>query len=441
MAAITPMKLTLHNLILIGMGVGLLLGLFLQNWVPHESNFYENAVWIFDFFGKTVFVGALKMIIAPLILASIVAGICSISGARDLGQMGWKTMGYYFTTTAVAVAIGLVAVLTINPGKKDSAATVREMTPSASFNKLDYITEKSSRSPGDIVKEDIVQKILTNPFESLATMNSLGIIGFAILVGLACVLIGEPAKPVADFFIAMNQVMMKITLWLMTLAPVAIGCIIASVVATAGWSALQALGWYCIAVVAGIAVHVCFLLGLVKFVGKMSPIRFFKGIRSAWMIAFSSTSSAATLPVTIQCVNKELDVNPRVSNFTLPVGATMNMDGTALYEGVAIIFLIQVFGETLPAPIILTPVMTGVIFLTAVLASVGAAAVPSAGLVTMGLVAAAVGLPLEYIVYIYAVDHLLDMFRTSTNVLGDAAGAVIVDRWTSGKISGAAGSD
>ena len=159
------------------------------------------------------------------------------------------------------------------------------------------------------------------------------------------------------------------------------------------------------------------------------------------MIAFSSTSSAATLPVTIQCVNKELDVNPRVSNFTLPVGATMNMDGTALYEGVAIIFLIQVFGETLPAPIILTPVMTGVIFLTAVLASVGAAAVPSAGLVTMGLVAAAVGLPLEYIVYIYAVDHLLDMFRTSTNVLGDAAGAVIVDRWTSGKISGAAGSD
>ena len=435
MAAITPMKLKLHNLILIGMLVGLIVGLFLNIWVTAAHGFYDHAVWTLDFLGKTIFIGALKMIIAPLILASIVAGICSISGARDLGQMGWKTMGYYFTTTMIAVAIGLVAVLTINPGLKESSQKLRDEQPPAEFeSKRELIATHSTRTAGDIIKEDIVQKVLTNPFESLATMNSLGVIGFAILVGLACVLIGEPAKPVADFFVAMNQVMMKITLWLMALAPVCIGCIIAAVVAKGGGDALKSLAWYGAAVVAGIAVHVCVLLGLVKFLGKMSPIRFFKGIRSAWLLAFSSTSSAATLPVTIQCVNKELGVNPRVSNFTLPVGATMNMDGTALYEGVAIIFLIQVFGETLPSPIILTPIMTGVIFITAVLASIGAAAVPSAGRVTMGLVAVAVGLPIEYIAYILAVDHLLDMFRTSTNVLGDAAGAVIVDRWTSGKV-------
>ncbi len=422
-------RIRLHSLIFIGMAAGLLVGLFLHNWVPEEARFLEPSIWVLDFVGKTMFIGALTMIIAPLILASIVAGICSISNAAALGQMGWKTLGYYFCTTMVAVGIGLGAVLTINPGKKDSAVAVREQMAEKKFEeKRAYIEESSSRSAGEIFKQDIVQRILRNPFKSLVEGNSLGIISFAILIGLACVLIGEPARPVADFFIAMNHVMMKITMWLMGMAPVAIGCIIASVVAQMGGPALVALGWYSFTVVFGIAIHIVFLLMVVKWVGKMSPLVFLKGIRNAWMIAFSSTSSAATLPVTIRCVNEELGVDPKVSNFTLPVGATMNMDGTALYEGVAVIFLIQVFGDLIEPAIVLTPVMTLVIFITAVLASVGAAAVPSAGLVTMALVATAVGLPLDYIAYVLAVDHVLDMFRTSTNVMGDAVGAVVVDR-------------
>jgi len=233
---------------------------------------------------------------------------------------------------------------------------------------------------------------------------------------------------VADFFQAFFKVMMKITLWVMTTAPIAIGCIIANLVAALGIDALQSLGWYCITVIVGIAIHVAVLLTLVMVLGRMSPVRFFKGILSAWLIAFSTTSSAATLPVTIKNLIDNLKVSPKVANFALPVGATVNMDGTALYEGVAIIFLIQIYGGVEDVPIVMTAAKTFIIFITAVLASVGAAAVPSAGLVTMAIVATAVGLPLHYIVLLFPVDHLLDMFRTSTNVMGDAAGAVIVNR-------------
>ena len=217
-------------------------------------------------------------------------------------------------------------------------------------------------------------------------------------------------------------------------SPVAIACLIASLVADLGVSSLLSVAWYCATVIVGIAIHVCVLLTIVRVLGKFSPIRFLKGIRDAWLIAFSTTSSAATLPVTIHCTTKKLDVSPKVANFSLPVGATVNMDGTALYEGVAVIFLIQLYGGLEDVPIELTAAKTMTIFITAVLASIGAAAVPSAGLITMAIVASAVGLPLHYIVIIYAVDRMLDMFRTSTNVLGDAAGAVVINHWERGKL-------
>jgi len=198
--------------------------------------------------------------------------------------------------------------------------------------------------------------------------------------------------------------------------------------ASQGLAALSSLAWYCATVIIGIALHIAFILFLVSVIGKKSPIEFIKGIKEAWLIAFSTTSSAATLPVTMRNVEDNLKVDPKVSNFALPVGATCNMDGTALYEGVAIIFMIQIYGGMADVPIVLTAGKTFLIFITAVIASVGAAAVPSAGLITMAIVANAVGLPLYYIPILYSVDHLLDQFRTSTNVLGDAAGAVIVDR-------------
>ena len=454
------------------MSLGLATGLSLHFFADPDSAWYPKVIWTLDLIGKDIFIGALKMIIAPLIFASIVTGVCSLPNARELGNVGFKTFLYYFSTTAIAVAIGVAAVLIIQPGKKAASQTIRtdreqvlqqyrvDFTQETGLDPLDaeaamqyrmYIGSREgediegtdfasrwdrirvtkTRTSAEMFRDEILRPILSNPFTALAKSppNSLGVIFFAMIVGLACVIIGEPAKPVGTFFGAANAVMMKITMWLMEVAPYGIGCIIASLVATLGVDALRALGWYCATVIIGIGAHVCVLLMLVSVLGKMSPLVFLRGIRDAWLIAFTTTSSAATLPITIVCTTDNLKVSEKVSRFTLPVGATMNMDGTALYEGVAVIFLIQLFGGLDDAPIVLTGMKTFIIFITAVFASIGAAAIPSAGLITMAIVASAVGLPLHYIFLIYAVDHVLDMFRTSTNVLGDAVGAVIVNRF------------
>lgn len=462
--------MSLHNRIFIGMALGLAAGLGLYLGVGEDTAFFQNAVWWLDLLGKELFIGALKMIIAPLIFASIVAGIVSLPSATELGNIGLKTFIYYFCTTTIAVGIGIAAVLIIQPGKKDASDRVREerlakiedfkeqfreetgLNPEediqarqqfrryiaeregADLQQSDFgadwtrIQQAEERGPGDMFKEEILRPILSNPANAIAqsTPNALGLIAFAILVGLACVILGENARSVKHFFEAFNDIMMKITNWIMEIAPVAIGCIIASIVATLGFDALQSLAWYCATVIIGIAIHVCVLIALVYFLGNMSPKAFLGGIQNAWLIAFSTTSSAATLPVTLHCTTEKMGVDPKVARFSLPVGATMNMDGTALYEGVAVIFLLQMFSGLEDVPIELGGMQTLIIFVTAVLASVGAAAVPSAGLITMAIVAAAVGLPLHYIFFIFAVDRLLDMFRTSTNVLGDAVGAVII---------------
>jgi Na+/H+-dicarboxylate symporter len=214
----------------------------------------------------------------------------------------------------------------------------------------------------------------------------------------------------------------------MAVSPFAIGCIMAGLVARNGPEIFETLGWYCSTVIGGIVVHVGVLLTIAAVIGRVTPVRLFRGIREAYMIAFTTRSSAATLPVTIANTTEKLNVSPKVANFTLPLGATVNMDGTALYEGVAIIFLIQIYGGLDDVSITMTAMTTFLIFITAVLASVGAAAVPDAGLVTMVLVASAVHLPIYYIPLIFAVDAFLDMFRTSTNVLGDTVGAIVVNR-------------
>ncbi len=475
------MKIKLHNLIFVGMIVGLVVGLALW-WVTKQAAaddqpqpaFVTHALWWLDLCGPTIFMGALKMIIAPLILASIVAGITSLPNTKELGSIGWKTMVYYIGTTTIAVVIGLVFVLTIRPGEKAAAREVRanrqtEMSEyrtqfSAETNtealdidgrarpeylhwlavqegeqaagghdadKYRKLTSAEGRTAGDIFKDDIIRPLLTNPFAALSANppNSLGIIFFALLLGVACMVVGvDRAGPVITFFRALNAVIMKVTHWLMAISPFAIACIVAKLVAENGPDIFGTLGWYCGTVIGAILVHVVVLIVIAATVGGVGPIRLFNGIREAWMIAFTTRSSAATLPVTIANVTERLHVSPKVANFSLPLGATMNMDGTALYEGVAIIFLIQIYGGLDDVSIAMTMGVTLLIFITAVLASVGAAAVPDAGLVTMVLVASAVHLPIYYIPLIFAVDAFLDMFRTSTNVLGDSVGAIVVDR-------------
>lgn len=471
-------KTRLHYYIFAGMILGAVLGWRL--WVAEQGDvpdWHWTLRWVVELCGPVIFMSALKMIIAPLIFASIVAGVTSLPNMRELGSIGWKTLAYYGATTAVAVTIGLVLVLIIQPGKQPAAQGTRaeraerlaeleqtyedeegesarnaagdltddyrvwlyaeqsgeqeEAQTGATYRK---VARAKDRTPGEIFVNDIVRPLLTNPFESLSTTNSLGLIFFAVLLGIACTLVGAPAQPVVSFFQGLNAVILEITHWLMMISPVAIGCIVADLVATNGLEVFQTLGWYAATVIGGILIHVVFLLAVAWTLGGKSPLDIWRGIREAWMIAFSTRSSAATLPVTLSCVTQKMRVSPKVANFSLPLGATMNMDGTALYEGVAVIFLIQVYGGLADVPIALTGMATFLIFITAVLASVGAAAVPDAGLVTMVLVANAVGLPVYYLPLIFAIDAFLDMFRTSTNVLGDVVGATVISRLERGRL-------
>lgn len=475
------MKIKLHNLIFVGMIIGVAVGVGLW-WGKKQAlaaggdtpAYFEHALWWLDLFGPTIFMGALKMIIAPLIFASIVAGVTSLPDVGELGAIGWKTLVYYVCTTSIAVLIGLIAVMTIQPGKAAASAATRQNriaeleqlrteytaasgepaladggpTPAyrlwldqhervasgareSAFNQL---SGAETRTPGDIFKQDIILPLLQNPFAALTQTNALGIIFFSLLLGVACMFAGEPAQPVVRFFQGLSEVMMRITHWLMAISPVAIACIVAHLVATKGLSVFVSLAWYCLTVVGGIALHICALLLICRLVGGVGPLRLWRGLREAWMIAFGTRSSSATLPVTIANTTENLGVSPKVANFSLPLGATMNMDGTALYEGVAVLFLLQIFGGLDDVPITITFMTQFLIFITAVLASVGAAAVPNAGLVTMVIVATAVGLPIYYIPMIFAVDAFLDMFRTSTNVLGDAVGAIVVNRLERGRL-------
>lgn len=471
----------LHHLIFVGMLVGVVVGFGLwkvgQAAEAHDdaqlTALFEHTLWWLNLLGPTIFISALKMIIAPLIFASVISGVTSLPNLKELGAVGWKTLAYYVTTTAIAVAIGLICVLTIRPGER-AAGLVERQTRTAELTQLraDFEQKKGTpalhadgepkpeylaylarqegehfsvgteagkfaklaaareRSAGEMFKQDIVLPLLTNPFTSLSANppNALGLIFFALLFGVACMFVGTPAQPVIAFFHSLNAVILKVTHWLMLVAPFAIACIVAWLVADKGPMVFVNLGWYCGTVIGGIVIHVVVLVLICRMIGGVGPLALWRGIREAWMIAFTTRSSAATLPVTIACTTQKLNVSPKVANFSLPIGATVNMDGTALYEGVAVIFLIQIYGGLDDVGITMTAMATFLIFITAVLASVGAAAVPDAGLVTMVLVAGAVHLPIYYIPLIFAVDAFLDMFRTSTNVLGDTVGAIVINR-------------
>jgi proton glutamate symport protein len=429
---VLAMKSKLHWLIFLGMIGGALLGIILNALVGESVR--NPLIQVLDLFGQTMFIGALKMIVAPLIFFSILSAITSLAGSAELWRMGWKTLLFYLTTTSIAVAIGLILVLTIRPGVTQNSQSIRNNWESHKTelrekygDQEETIAQAREKTTLDIIQDNL-KKIIINPFEALADSQSLGIIFFAILLGIALIAIGPPGKPVIPVIHGINAAIMKLTGWIMLGSPFFIFCLVASLVGSLGAGVFQTLFWYVITVLGGIAIHIGVLLGICALVGKISPWKFLRGIREAWMVAFATRSSAATLPITINNVQDNLGVSPKAAEFVLPLGATMNMDGTALYEGVTIIFLIQLFGGMVGVPSGLDPVMTVIIFLTAVLASIGAAAVPNAGLITMVIVANAVGLSTEYIMMIFAVDAFLDMFRTSTNVMGDSVGAIVINR-------------
>lgn len=353
-----------------------------------------------------LFLRLIKFIIAPLVLPTLVIGVASIGDPKSLGRVGSKTIGYYLITTAVAILIGLGIAFLISPGK---GLSITEPASDVEVNETEGVIQTFL----NIVPE--------NPFTSLGEGDILQIIFFAIFLGLAITLIGKKADPVYHFFDAFAEIMFKITGIIMRFAPIGILGLVAPVIGEYGPNVLLPLLKVIIAVAIACILHAIIVYSLsVKVFADMNPLTFFKGISPAAIVAFSTASSAATLPVTIKNTQENLGVTNKISSFVLPLGATINMDGTAIYQGVAVIFIAQFYG------IDMTFVQLTTVVITTVLASIGTAGVPGAGMIMLAMVLSAVGLPLEGIALIAGIDRILDMFRTSINIVGDASAAVVV---------------
>lgn len=354
-----------------------------------------------------LFLRLIKFIIVPLILATIVVGVTSAGDIKKLSRLGGKTISYYLVTSFIAISIGLTAGYIFSPGTGTNISVENSNTE---------VTETEG------AVQTILNIIPTNPLESLATANVLQIIFFAIFLGIGIILVGEKAAPVQHFFEGLAEIMYKITGLIMTLVPIGIFGLLAPIVGEYGLSVLLPLIKLIIAMLIACIIHAGVVYSLaVKSLGKMNPIHFFKGIFPAAAVAFSTSSSSGTLPVTMKNTNENLGVSNQTCSFVLPLGATINMDGTALYQGLAVVFIAQYFGTNLNFSQIMMVVLIGT------LASIGTAGVPGAGLIMLTMVLGAVNLPLEGIALIAGIDRILDMMRTSVNIVGDASASVVVE--------------
>src|SRR5699024_2498699 len=353
-----------------------------------------------------LFLRLIKFIIVPLVLATLVIGVASIGDPKSLGRVGTKTIGYYLVTTAVAIIIGLGIAFIFSPGKGLS---------------VDVPAEDVEVNESEGVIQTLLEIVPENPFGALTEGNILQIIFFAIFIGLAITIIGKKADPVYRFFDGLSEIMFWVTGIVMRFAPIGILGLVAPIIGQYGASVLLPLLKIILAVGIACLLHAIIVYSLsVKTFANMNPFAFFKGIGPAAVVAFSTASSAGTLPVTIKNTQENLGVSNKISSFVLPLGATINMDGTAIYQGVAVIFIAQFYGLELTFVQLLTVV------LMTVLASIGTAGVPGAGMIMLAMVLGSIGLPLEGIALIAGIDRILDMFRTTANIVGDASAAVVV---------------
>jgi Na+/H+-dicarboxylate symporter len=416
-------SLALHWKILIGMLLGLIFG-FLMLQIEGGSGF--TKAWIKPL--GTIFVKLLKLIAVPLILASLIKGISDLKDISKFASIGVKTIIIYVTTTVIAISIGLTLVNVFNPGDGVSDATISKLTETYATNssvqgKIAEANRQQQSGPLDFV----VDMIPENAFSALSNNKlMLQVIFLAIFLGISLLLIGEKrAKPLKDVFDSLNDVVLKMVDLIMLTAPYAVFALLANVVVSSGDpELLYALLFYASVVVGGLLLMVCFYLIVVAIVVKKNPFWFLKQISPAQLLAFSTSSSAATLPVTMERVEEHVGVDKEVSSFVLPVGATINMDGTSLYQAVAAVFIAQALNFDL------TFTDQLMIVLTALLASIGSAAVPGAGMVMLVIVLESIGFPADKLAIglalIFAVDRPLDMCRTVINVTGDATVSTVI---------------
>ncbi len=416
-------KMALHWKILIGMVLGLLIGIIAVKIDGADSHTAKQLVtdWIKPF-GK-IFINMLKLIAMPLIIASLIKGVSDLQDISKLSKMGFRTIAIYVATTVIAVTIGLVLVNTFQPGTGVSDATRDSLISKYAGEATQRISAASKQADKGPLQA-LVDIVPSNFFEAAAdNRNMLQVIFFAVFFGIGLILIPpEKAQPVKDFFDGFNEVVLKLVDLIMLMAPFGVLALLAGLVVDAPSADLfKALLSYSLTVVAGLSVLIIFFYpAMVKLFTGKSPKFFFKGIAPAQLLAFSTSSSAATLPVTMERVEEHLGVDKEVTSFVLPVGATINMDGTSLYQAVAAVFIAQVMGIHLGLEAQLS------IVITATLASIGSAAVPGAGMVMLVIVLNAAGIPEAGLALIFAVDRPLDMMRTIANVTGDATVSMIV---------------
>lgn len=407
-------KFQLYIKILIGLFSGVIFGILANQWG------FPNS--IFTYVIKPVgsgFIGLISMVVVPLVFASLLVGSASLNDIRKLGRIGTKTLAYYLCTTAVAISIGLLLANIFKPGvglSKEVQTKLMQSSGEQADKKVDATHEKTNI-------QDILSNIIpTNPVKAFAEGRMLQIIFFALLTGICLTLIpAERSQPVIKFFEGINDVMIKMVHIIMKIAPYGVFALISAVIADFGLDILLNLIKYSLVVIAGLFLHATIVYSLsIKMFSKLRIRTFFRGIRAAQLIAFSSGSSSATLPVTMECTEKNLGVSKQICSFALPLGATINMDGTALFQGVSVVFIAQVYGMDLSIAQQL------IIVLTATLASIGTAGAPGVGIITLAIVLKSVGMDLQGIGLIWGAERILDMCRTVVNITGDASCAVVV---------------
>jgi Na+/H+-dicarboxylate symporter len=394
--------------ILIGMTAGILLGSLIYSMNLDVDNFFKSFVvdGVLDVGGK-VFVISLKLLVVPLVFVSLACGASNLGGGSSMGRIGAKTVALYMMTTGIAISLALIVAIIVQPGVGIN------LTSAAEFS--------AKEAPS--LKQVIIDIFPSNPVKAMAEGNMLQVIVFAILVGIALTRCGEAGQRVKAHLEDWNEIVMRLVMMLMAVAPFGVFCLLVSLFSNMGFAAIADLFKYFITVAGVLVLHFLLTYGsMVQLLARLNPIGFFKRLGPLMAYAFSTSSSNATIPVTLDTVENRLGVKNEVASFTVPLGATINMDGTAIMQGVATVFISQAYNVDIG--------LTGylMVILTATLASVGTAGVPGVGLITLALVLQQVGLPVEGIALIIGVDRLLDMMRTAVNVPGDATVSTIVAR-------------
>ncbi|SUM79849.1 dicarboxylate/amino acid:cation symporter [Staphylococcus cohnii] len=402
--------------LILGIAIGSILNTFAQ------SSFVVNVdKYVFNVIGQ-IFLNLIFMLVVPVVFVSIVLGVVGVGDPKLLGGIGLKTISFFLTTTAIAIIIGITLALVLQPGEGKS-----DLLKSEDVSSYQKTLDKEDNSQSSAAKQSFDQTLINlfpkNPLQAMSEENMLQIITFAIFIGVGLIMVGSKAEAVHRLFEQTNEVLMYIVTMIMSVfAPIGTFGLVAHAFTGAGFGAIQQLGMYFFIVLLALFIHFFVVYGsAVKFMAKSSPLKFFKGFLPAITLGFSASSSTATLPVSLKCT-KNMGVRPEVASFVQPLAATINMDGTAIMQGVATIFIAQISGVELSFMQIITVVVI------AVVASIGTAGVPGVGLIMLAMVLNAVGLDPAAIGIILGIDRLLDMTRTSVNITGDAACALIISK-------------